>query len=493
MNKIINSFEKIKKNKKIVLAHGVFDVFHVGHKRHLEIAKSYGEILVVSLTSDKHVNKGPGRPFFNENLRAELISSLGFVDFVYINNNETPIKLIHDLKPNFYFKGSDYKDSKDDVTGNILKEKRAVEKNGGKIIYTEDIEFSSSNIINNIFSSNDINKKYKNKSSTKKKIFQEIKKLEKIKVSVIGEIIFDEYKFITELDKPGKENIQSVRYDYQESYVGGIFPIAKLASQFALDVEAICVGNFDKKQIGLLKKNKSSNLKCNIFINKFHTITKSRFVNKNNKKLFEEYILNGEESFNDIKIEKQIQKIITKSDLVIVGDFGHGLINKSLKKVLIKNSKFLAVNAQTNSGNRGFNLITKYKKADFVCLDKLEIKLALAERNKSISQLIDILFKKIKTNYILTSKGSEGLEIALKKRNKIKKFELPAFKLDVVDTLGAGDMVFALSSLLVKNKCDIELIALLGNLIGALQTTIVGHSSIISKKKFLKALTYTLK
>ena len=81
-------------NKKIVLAHGVFDIFHLGHKKHLEIAKSNGDILVVSITSDRYVKKGPSRPIFNENHRAELLSAINFIDFVIINDDETPINLI---------------------------------------------------------------------------------------------------------------------------------------------------------------------------------------------------------------------------------------------------------------------------------------------------------------------------------------------------------------------------------------------------------------
>ena len=110
------------------MAHGVFDIFHIGHKRHLENAKSYADFLVVSITTDKFVKKGPNRPIFNSMQRAELISSLEAVDYVYINNDETPIHLIKEIKPNFYIKGNDYSNLKKDLTGNIYKEKKALEE-----------------------------------------------------------------------------------------------------------------------------------------------------------------------------------------------------------------------------------------------------------------------------------------------------------------------------------------------------------------------------
>src|SRR5210317_600452 len=83
------------KKKKIVLCHGVFDLLHIGHIKHLEKAKNFGDKLVVTITADKFVNKGPGRPAFNENLRSEAIASIGVVDYVAINDSPTaeiPIK-----------------------------------------------------------------------------------------------------------------------------------------------------------------------------------------------------------------------------------------------------------------------------------------------------------------------------------------------------------------------------------------------------------------
>ena len=129
------SVEK-KKGKKIVLCHGVFDLLHVGHIKHFKSAKKSGDFLLVSITSDQFVNKGPGRPVFNHNLRSEAISSLECVDAVFINNFQTPVNLIKLIKPNIYFKGPDYKDYKNDISGQIQKETAAIRKVGGKRFFT---------------------------------------------------------------------------------------------------------------------------------------------------------------------------------------------------------------------------------------------------------------------------------------------------------------------------------------------------------------------
>ena len=88
INNLIKKIQKEKrKNKKVVHCHGVFDLLHIGHVKHFKEAKKNGDFLIVSLTSDKFVNKGQGRPVFNQNLRAEFLSSFSFIDAVIINDN----------------------------------------------------------------------------------------------------------------------------------------------------------------------------------------------------------------------------------------------------------------------------------------------------------------------------------------------------------------------------------------------------------------------
>ena len=130
MNSKIKTVEELKKilidirnkSKKIILCHGVFDLIHVGHIKHFKEAKKNGKFLIVSITSDKFVNKGSGRPIFNQNLRAEFLSSISIVDAVVINNNLTSEKIISQLKPDIYFKGPDYKNNQADKSRNIYKE-----------------------------------------------------------------------------------------------------------------------------------------------------------------------------------------------------------------------------------------------------------------------------------------------------------------------------------------------------------------------------------
>src|SRR5580698_5153111 len=111
----------------VIQAHGTFDLLHLGHVRHLEAARKLGDVLVVTITADRFVNKGPGRPVFSAELRAEMLASLEYVDWVVINDAPDSITAIERIRPNIYVKGQDYQNPQGDITGKITLERNAVE------------------------------------------------------------------------------------------------------------------------------------------------------------------------------------------------------------------------------------------------------------------------------------------------------------------------------------------------------------------------------
>ena len=133
---------------KVVMAHGVFDLLHLGHLHHLQEGRRQGDRLIVSLTADAFVNKGPGRPAFPSLQRAEMVGALSCVDLAVVSENPTAIPMIKTLMPDVYLKGSDYRNAEDDVTGNITQERDAVEAHGGRLGFTDEVTFSSTTLIN---------------------------------------------------------------------------------------------------------------------------------------------------------------------------------------------------------------------------------------------------------------------------------------------------------------------------------------------------------
>ncbi|MFD5854017.1 adenylyltransferase/cytidyltransferase family protein [Cytobacillus pseudoceanisediminis] len=159
MDKKIYSFEalmeKVNHEKesgaKIVLCHGCFDLFHIGHLRHLKKAKCFGDKLVVTITPDNFVNKGNDRPAFNHNLRAEMLEAINIVDYVGINNWDSAVNTLEKLRPDVYVKGSDYLGEDDSVNPNIHLEKEKCEELGIKLVFTKELSSSSTKLLSLYF------------------------------------------------------------------------------------------------------------------------------------------------------------------------------------------------------------------------------------------------------------------------------------------------------------------------------------------------------
>ncbi|MBW8854156.1 MAG: adenylyltransferase/cytidyltransferase family protein, partial [Bradyrhizobium sp.] len=111
------------RGRKVALCHGVFDLVHLGHIRHIQAARNEGDVVMVTITADRYVNKGPGRPIFPENMRAEMLASLATVDWVGINHTSSAEPILDTVRPDIYVKGSDYENPEDDVTGKIRSER----------------------------------------------------------------------------------------------------------------------------------------------------------------------------------------------------------------------------------------------------------------------------------------------------------------------------------------------------------------------------------
>jgi len=142
--KDLSKIRKKYKDKKIGLCHGVFDIIHAGHVSYINSAKKKVDILIVSITADKYVNKGIDKPYNNHQKRIQILDNLRNVDYTIVNNNHSSENIIELLKPNFYFKGKDY--LKQDFGGNLNKEIKKLKKNKGSFIILNDQLMSSSKI-----------------------------------------------------------------------------------------------------------------------------------------------------------------------------------------------------------------------------------------------------------------------------------------------------------------------------------------------------------
>ena len=482
------------KSRSVVLCHGVFDLLHIGHIKHLKKAKALGDKLVVTITADRFVNKGPGKPLFNQRLRAEAIASLEMVDFVAINESPTAINLIKIIKPSIYCKGKDYKNSKDDVTGEIKNELKELKKYNGKVVFTHELTFSSSRLINS--ETDFYSDKHKKILKKIKQVysFKDVKKtvdnFSKLKILVIGETIIDQYNFCEAIGKSGKEPILVLKEMNTENYLGGVLAIAKNLNEFSKNVTILSMIGEKKEFLKEIKKDLPKNIKTKFFLKKNSpTIVKKRFVdNISNSKVLGVYNLNDDIlSSEEIKsFNNYLLKEIKKYDLVVVSDYGHGLISETSAKIICKHSKFLALNAQVNAFNIGYHTMKNYGDFNTLIINEKEIRHEMRDKSSKVEDLMVNLANKRKVKNLIVTKGRSGS--ILYNKNKHKFFYAEAYAKNVVDKIGAGDTMLSLIGLCLKEQLDSELTLLMSSLGAAQSVQSLANKDTISKISMLKTL-----
>jgi rfaE bifunctional protein nucleotidyltransferase chain/domain len=469
-----------KSGKSIALCHGVFDLLHPGHIRHLAKAKELADIVVVSITADSFVNKGPGRPAFDEKFRSESLASIVSVDFVVVTPHSTAIEVINSVKPDYYVKGNDYTNEKNDRTGNISKEKKVVESLGGQLFNTDEIVFSSSNLINQFFPSHSPDASNWLKILREKYSIDEIlgwlDRIIKLKVAVIGETIIDIYTECDALGKSSKDPVLCFNKESSASYAGGILAIG--ANCRGLGLETTVITGFSKAD-EFLPPIKSLNSK-EIIIKAIDTspnptIKKERFVDsRTSTRVFELYEMSDTSLTS--KQEKEFIELIDQSiqnkDVVIVADYGHGLITDKVIKRIIQSDAFLAVNTQANAGNRGFNTITRYSRANFVSLNGLEAQLETRRRHEEVHSFAEELLKKMNSSHLIITRGAAGVDV-YECNNTLQNY--PALAPFIKDRVGAGDLVLVITSLLSAASAPSDVIGFYANVVGAWAVTFIGN------------------
>jgi len=483
--KDLSKIRKKYKDKKIGLCHGVFDIIHAGHISYINSAKKKVDILIVSITADKYVNKGIDKPYNNHQKRIQIIDNLRNVDYTVVNNNHSSENIIELLKPNFYFKGKDY--LKQDFGGNLNKEIKKLKKNKGKFIILNDQLMSSSKIYNHKILPNSKIKEYLlrlSKNINIQKIINKLKTASTKEVNIIGEPIIDFYTSSQVLGLTTKNSVLSVVKKKNESIPGGVMAIAKMFSHFVNKVNLYTYGQ-QKIIKKMLKDYKNINI-INICPYKQIQI-KKRYINNYNKEKLIQVSNFRFNSFSQNEKKSIIKKIKKIKDHLIICDFGVGLFSNEIVKTInnIKIKKY--INVQTNSLNYGLNFFSKYKNFYYMSLNEKEWSLGLG-----LPSIIDIniFHTKIikKNNSISITKGKDGSVYLIGKSN----YKAPAILTNLIDTTGCGDAYFALTSLGIMSKVENKFVPFLGNLYAGIHGLEIGNKKILDNIGFYNAVKSNL-
>jgi rfaE bifunctional protein kinase chain/domain len=428
----------------------------------------------------------------------EALSALTSIDYVVLNMWPTAEEIIKIVKPDYYCKGPDYKDQSKDITGKIKLEAASVRLNGGKIIYTNDITFSSSALLN----------KYGNLYSPEQEQFirniketvnfeivnNRIDQLENLKVLVIGETIIDQYVFCEAIGKSGKEPVLVLKDLQTQDYLGGSLAIARHLSNFCGNVSVLSFLGEENEYESFIKKNMEQNINLN-FLNKSDskTIIKRRFVDHiDQKKVLGVYSLSDEllKRDEEDKFINQFDKLSDEHDLIIVSDYGHGIITPRVAEHISKSGKYVSLNAQINSSNIGTHNIQKYNDIDCLIINENELRHEMRQREGDASKIALDLKNIISAKYISVTQGKNGAFL-INNHGKIES--CPGFASQVVDKIGSGDALLALLSICLFKKFEEDLALFIASLAAAQSVETLGNSVPVSKTKLLKTISHLLK
>jgi cytidyltransferase-like protein len=466
-------------DRRIVHCHGTFDLVHIGHLIHFEEARALGDVLVVTITADTHVTKKRSVTF-TEDHRAWQVAALAIVDFVAIVPEPTALSAIDALRPDVYVKGPEYADLMLDKSRSIFHETRLLESYGGRIHFTSGETFSSTKLSHLLLASPEAAQgnpllrndrvMFKDVSSFGFKLEQLkyfLAKASTLRVCVLGETIVDEWVDVTLTNLSTQSRCVAGVEKARVKQIGGAGIIALHLASFVKEVH--CFTN------GL-----TAELPSNIHVTNLTPgqLVETRFVDRDTG-----HPVFKSKSLGLPDVAPGGLPAFDAYDLVLVADFGHGLLDATAinRSIADADHAFIAAMAQVNSSNFGYNLPIKYVGADYYSLNRTEAELCLHERNLPLSELVARSAALLHANAVSVTDGAQGAAV----RVKDETFTLPSLSVNAVDTIGCGDAHFALSSVGLAIGLPPSVVALAGSIAAAAMTQRRCNESPVTEREFM--------
>lgn len=467
------------RDSRIVHCHGAFDLIHLGHLTHFEEARSLGDVLVVTLTGDAHITKKRSVTFL-EDQRARQVAALEIVDYAAVIQEPTALSAIEALRPDFYVKGPEYADLTLDKSRSIYHEMRVLESYGGKMHFTSGATFSSTKLSHFLLAAPDGAQRdpllrndrirFKDISGhgfTLDQLKQFVASAAPLRVCVVGETITDEWVDIelTNLSTQSRcvAGIECARV----RQVGGVGIIARHLANFVREVHCFTNGPAQDAPTNVHHTALAAGA---LVETRFVEAGQGRPVFKTKSVGLSGINVDGVPRFDDY-------------DLVIVADFGHGLLDAATinRRIAERRSAAVAVMAQVNSSNYGYNLPIKYTGADYYSLNRTEAELCLHERQLALEPLATRSAQLLKAPWVSVTDGDRGVTVV----HRGEQYSLPSLSASVVDTIGCGDAYLALSGVGVRLDLPPKLVALVGSIGAAAMTQRRCNESPVTESEFL--------
>jgi rfaE bifunctional protein kinase chain/domain len=452
--------------KRVIMCHGVFDVVHPGHVRHLIYAKSKGDILVASVTADEHIAKANVRPYVPEDLRAINLAAFEMVDYVIIDRDPTPLRNLKLLQPDYYAKGYEYVEG--GLNPKTEEEVRILESYGGELIFTPgDIVYSSSRLIEEapprigadklmvLMDGEDLN-------------FGDLRRAVQaasgVRVHVVGDTIVDSHTNCSMIGGMGKTPTMSVRFENRQDFVGGAAIVAKHLKAAGGEVTFTTVLGDDTLKDYVLGDLDASGVRCQPVVDPTRPTTNKNAIVVGGYRLLKVDTLDNRSISDKILNQFAGSIVATKADGVVFSDFRHGIFNRHTVDDLVSAipaGSFRVADSQVASrwGN-----ILEFKGFDLITPNEREARFALGDQDSVVRPLGTELFRRAECKTLMLKLGDRGLMVIRDRPQTEARsfFAIDSFAERAVDPVGAGDALLAYATLaLIATKNDL-IAAILG-------------------------------
>lgn len=469
--------------RKAIMCHGVFDLVHPGHIRHLLYAKSKADILIASLTADRHITKGIYRPHVPQDLRALNLAALEIVDFVVIDPNAKPLDNIQLIEPDFFAKGYEY------VSGGVAEktaeEQVIVEAYGGEVLFTPgDIVYSSSELIKVAPPELKIDKLLVlmgRNDLTFDGLHRALDAVKGVRVHVVGDTIVDSLTYGTVLGGQSKTPTQSVLFERREDFIGGAAIVSEHLRAAGAEVTLSTVLGDDALKDFILKRLDATGIVVRAIVDPTRPTTNKNAIVAGGYRLLKLDTLDNRSISDPILEQLCVHVGEVAADATIFSDFRHGIFNRRTIPELvaaIPPGHYKVADSQVASrwGNivdfQGFDLITPNER---------EARFALADQDSGIRPLAAQLYDAARCKTMILKLGSRGL-LACRGGDHTSLdsfFSLDSFADRVADPVGAGDALLAYATLsMVAVKSDV-VASILGSMAAACECEVDGNIPVV--------------
>jgi rfaE bifunctional protein kinase chain/domain/rfaE bifunctional protein nucleotidyltransferase chain/domain len=465
--------------KRVIMCHGVFDVVHPGHVRHLLYAKSKADILITSITADRHITKGTHRPHVPQDLRAVNLAAFEMIDYVVIDKNDKPLENLRIIQPDYFAKGFEY--TATGMPAKTAEEAEVVQSYGGEIIFTPgDVIYSSTNLINLAPPAIRLEKlqiELERAGLTFDSLRKTLDQMAGHRVHVVGDTIVDSYTHCAMIGGQTKTPTMSVLFERKADFVGGAAIVAKHLRAAGGEVVFSTVLGNDQLKSMVLEDLKADGIDVRAVIDPSRPTVNKNAIVVGGYRLLKVDTLDNRSISDQILHEMTATVAGVPTDAVVYADFRHGIFNRRTIPEFIRalpENCYKVADSQVASrwGNiidfQGFDLITPNER---------EARFALGDQDSGIRPLASQLYDAARCKLLVLKLGERGVLAcrSVDHESLDSYFVIDSFVDRVVDAVGAGDALLAYATLAMLASRNDAIATILGAFAAAVECECDGN------------------